>query len=143
MDIKNTMIMVSATTAAITRTLLQDIPEKLPSDQLCRLTMLESSANVTTKSVTAEQIYPIMTPLMTSMDILWTFFATSRTNPIEIMEPIKAAMIIAADPMEIASAEKEDHQQSHHQFCTGRNSQYKRTRDRIVKERLKEKSGNG
>ena len=38
---------------------------------------------------------------MTSMDILWTFFATSSTNPIEIMEPINAAIIIAADPMEI------------------------------------------
>ena len=63
--------------------------------------MLESSAKVTTKSVIAEQIYPIMTPLMTNMDILWTFFATRRTNPMEIIDPMKAAIIIAADPIEI------------------------------------------
>ena len=68
-DMKNTMIMAKITTAAITFTFPQDIPEKLPSDQLWRLTILESSAKVTTKSVIAEQIYPIITPLMTSMDI--------------------------------------------------------------------------
>lgn len=56
---------------------------------------------MTTKSVIAEQIYPIMTPLMTNMDILWTFFATRRTNPMEIIDPMKAAIIIAADPIEI------------------------------------------
>ena len=38
------------------RTLSQLVPEKLPRDQLWRLMMLESSAKVTTKSVTAEQI---------------------------------------------------------------------------------------
>ena len=39
-------------------TLYEDnvIPEKLPRDQLCRFTISASSANVTTKSVTAEQI---------------------------------------------------------------------------------------
>ena len=42
-----------------------------------------------------------MTPLITNMDMLWTFFATSRTNPMEIIEPINAAMIMAAEPMEI------------------------------------------
>lgn len=47
---------VGSTTAAITAVLPQLIPEKLPLDQLWRLTMLASSANVTTKSVTAEQI---------------------------------------------------------------------------------------
>ena len=34
----------------------QPMPEKLPLDQLCRFTMLLSSANVTMKSVAAEQI---------------------------------------------------------------------------------------
>ena len=43
----------------------------------------------------------IKTPLITSMDMLWTFLATSRTNPMEIIEPINAAMIMAAEPMEI------------------------------------------
>ena len=37
-------------------TLPQVMPEKLPCDQLCRLTMLESCANATTNSVTAEQM---------------------------------------------------------------------------------------
>ena len=46
----------SSVTSAITRTLPQLVPEKLPSDQLCRFTMLESSAKVTAKSVMAEQI---------------------------------------------------------------------------------------
>ena len=32
------------------------VPEKLPIDQLCRFTILESCANATTTSVTAEQI---------------------------------------------------------------------------------------
>ena len=44
------------TTRAIRPTFSQLVPEKLPRDQLWRLTMLESSAKVTTKSVTAEQM---------------------------------------------------------------------------------------
>ena len=40
-------------------------------------------------------------PLTTNMDICFTFLEIRRTNPIEIKEPINAAMIIAADPMEI------------------------------------------
>ena len=46
-----------------------EMPEKLPMDQLWRFTILESSAKVTIKSVAAEQIYPIMIPLTTNMDI--------------------------------------------------------------------------
>ena len=46
----------TSTTGVITRILSQEMPEKLPIDQLCRLTILESSAKVMTKSVTAEQI---------------------------------------------------------------------------------------
>ena len=46
----------AATTAVITRTLSQLMPEKLPIDQLCRFTISASLANVTTKSVMAEQI---------------------------------------------------------------------------------------
>ena len=42
--------------AADSFTCSQEVPEKLPKDQLCRLTISESSANVTRKSVTAEQI---------------------------------------------------------------------------------------
>lgn len=38
-------------------------------DQLWRFTILVSSAKVTIKSVAAEQIYPIMIPLTTNMDI--------------------------------------------------------------------------
>ena len=43
-------------TTAIVFTLSQLMPEKEPRDQLCRFTMLESSAKVTRKSVSAEQI---------------------------------------------------------------------------------------
>ena len=45
-----------STTAAITPTFSQTMPEKLPWDQWCRLTILASSAKVTTKSVMDEQI---------------------------------------------------------------------------------------
>ena len=45
-----------STTSAAAATLPQVMPEKLPMDQLCRLTMLESCAKATTISVTAEQI---------------------------------------------------------------------------------------
>ena len=45
-----------ATVSEAVRTLPQLIPEKLPRDQLWRLTMLESSAKVTRMSVIAEQI---------------------------------------------------------------------------------------
>ena len=48
--------METPVTRAISRTFSQLVPEKLPRDQLWRLTMLESSAKVTTKSVTAEQM---------------------------------------------------------------------------------------
>ena len=37
---------------------------------------------------------------MTSMDMLWTFFATRSTKPMEIMEPAKAARIMAPEPMD-------------------------------------------
>ena len=53
---RNTRTRERNVTAAITRMFSQDIPEKLPMDQLCRFTMLASSAKVTTKSVTAEQM---------------------------------------------------------------------------------------
>ena len=43
-------------TTAIVFTLSQLMPEKEPRDQLCRFTILESSAKVTRKSVSAEQI---------------------------------------------------------------------------------------
>ena len=43
-------------TSAAACTLAHVMPEKLPCDQLCRLTMLESCAKATTISVTAEQM---------------------------------------------------------------------------------------
>ena len=88
----------AATTSAMVPTFSQPMPEKLPRDQLWRLTMLESSAKVTTKSVTAEQILPIMTPQMTRMDIFRALLEIARTKPMEIMEPRKAAAIIPAEP---------------------------------------------
>ena len=66
-DIRKVRIMQIRTTTAARYTLSQLIPEKLPIDQLCRFTILESSAKVITKSVTAEQIYPIMIPLITKL----------------------------------------------------------------------------
>ena len=53
---RKTRISDRKTTAVMTLTFSQEVPEKLPMDQLWRLTMLASSANVTTKSVMAEQI---------------------------------------------------------------------------------------
>ena len=66
-------------------------------DQLWRLTILASSANVTAKSVAAEQMYPIITPQITSIDIFLTRPAIKRTNPIDIMAPAKAASIMNAE----------------------------------------------
>ncbi len=46
----------STTSGRRRATLPQVMPEKLPCDQLCRLTMLESCAKATTISVMAEQM---------------------------------------------------------------------------------------
>ena len=40
----------------IKKTSFQFVPEKLPKDQLCKFTMLESLAKVTIKSVIAEKM---------------------------------------------------------------------------------------
>ena len=53
---RNAAASAGSTTQAAAPTLAQVMPEKLPIDQLWRLTMLESCAKVTTMSVTAEQI---------------------------------------------------------------------------------------
>ena len=41
----------------------------------------------------------------------------------EIMEPVKAAMIITPEVAIDRFPEKKDHRQCHDQFCTGRDSQ--------------------
>ena len=46
----------SSVTIAMTLTSSHEVPEKLPFDQLCRFTMLASSAKVIMKSVMAEQM---------------------------------------------------------------------------------------
>ena len=56
MESKNAAARQGRTMAAAVATLPQVMPEKLPIDQLCRLTMLESCAKATTISVTAEQM---------------------------------------------------------------------------------------
>ena len=56
LDSKIVSTIQKTVTTVIVPTLSQLTPEKLPIDQLCRLTMLESSAKVTAKSVIAEQI---------------------------------------------------------------------------------------
>ena len=56
LDSRKVSSSVTPQTAAMVFTFSQLIPEKEPSDQLCRFTMLESSAKVTRKSVSAEQI---------------------------------------------------------------------------------------
>lgn len=60
------------------------------------------------------------------------FFATRSTKPMEIIEPAKAARIMAPEPMD-TDLLKKDHQKRHDQLGTGRDSQYKGSRDRIVK----------
>ena len=91
-------------TGRSTRRLAQDTPEKLPMDQLCRLTMLASLAKVTTNSVTAEQRYPIITPLTTSRDIWCSHLDRSSTKPMDSMAPAKAARII---PPELITTPRE------------------------------------
>ena len=58
MGLARVMVRASSTAAstAMSRTFTQEIPEKDPWDQLWRLAMLASSAKVTKKSVTAEQM---------------------------------------------------------------------------------------
>ena len=53
----------------------------------------------------------------------------------EIIEPAKAARIMAPEPMDTDLLKKKDHQKRHDQLGTGRDSQYKGSRDRIVKKR--------
>lgn len=85
------------TTMDITLTLSQEVPEKEPLDQLCKFTMLSSLAKVTTKSVIAEHIYPIITPDIISTEGFFTFLAISNTKPIDAMDPIKAETIIMVE----------------------------------------------
>ena len=59
--------------------------------------MSASCANVTTSSVTAEQIYPIITPLTTSIDIRLIRLDIKRTKPMESIAPTNAARIIPAE----------------------------------------------
>ena len=53
---QNAAARTGSTTKAAARTLPHVIPEKLPCDQLWRLTMFESCAKATTNSVMAEQM---------------------------------------------------------------------------------------
>ena len=57
---------------------------------------MASSAKVTTKSVTAEQIYAIITPQTIRRDMPSSLPAASRTKPIANSEPTKAAATIPA-----------------------------------------------
>ena len=89
----------SSVTGAATRRFSQEMPEKLPMDQLWRLTMLESSAKATRKSVMAEQMYPIITPATTSRDICRTRREISSTKAMDSMAPTKAAAIMPQELM--------------------------------------------
>src|SRR5699024_2555414 len=89
----------SSVTGAATRRVSQEMPEKLPMDQLWRLTMLESSAKATRKSVMAEQMYPIITPDTTSRDICRTRREISSTKAMDSMDPTKAAAIMPQELM--------------------------------------------
>ena len=80
-------------------TLLQLAPEKLPMDQLVRLTMSSSLANVMQKSVTALQIYPTIMPITSSMDIFRTRWEKSSTMDTISNEPTKAERIITPELM--------------------------------------------
>ncbi len=59
----------------------------------------------------------------------------------EIIEPAKAARIMAPEPMD-TDLLKKDHQKRHDQLGTGRDSQYKGSRDRIVKKVCSKNPGN-
>ena len=85
------------TTTVITLILSQLTAEKLPIDQLWRLTIFESSANVTRNSVTAEHIYPTMTPQTIRTDMLLTLSEIRRMTPVTAREPANAARIITTE----------------------------------------------
>ena len=57
-------------------------------------------AKVMTKSVTAEQMYPIITPQIIRIDMLLTLWEIIRIKLIERIEPRNAARIITAELME-------------------------------------------
>ena len=97
LDRRKIPTVVMPVTMVINTTFSHVIPEKLPFDQLCKFTILASSAKVTTKSVIAEQIYPIITPLTISMDILSITLDIRITNPIQIIAPTNAARIITQE----------------------------------------------
>ena len=55
--------------------------------------MSESLAKVTMKSVTAEQMYPIMIPATRRAAMFFMRLATRRMNPMDTRDPTKAAAI--------------------------------------------------
>ena len=59
--------------------------------------MSESSAKVTIKSVTAEQIYPIITPIRTRNDMFFTRGDRASTINIDTKDPTNAARIRSSD----------------------------------------------
>ena len=60
----------------------------------------------TTNSVTAEHMWPIMTPLTTSIDMLLTFLEMISTKPIESIAPKNAAAIMASELTRMAFPSK-------------------------------------
>ena len=93
LDSRNTARVVTPTRMAAVVTLSQLIPEKLPRLQPWRFTISLSSAKVTTKSVMAEQIYPIMMPATSSVAMPLSLWDIIRMKPTERSEPTKAAII--------------------------------------------------
>ena len=73
---------------------VQEMAEKLPMLQECRLATLASSAKVIKKSVAAVQILPIMMPTTSSTAMLRTCRANKSTKPVTSMEPRNAAPIM-------------------------------------------------
>ena len=60
----------------------------------------------------------------------------------EIIEPAKAARIMAPEPMDTDLLKRKIIRKSHNQLGSGRNSQHKGSRDRVIKKGLQQKSGN-
>lgn len=88
-DIKKIIIREGITMQREIYTSCHDEAEKLPIDQCVRLTISSSLAKFMRRSVSAEQIYPVIIPAMRRTGILFALKENKRTISIEIKDPIK------------------------------------------------------
>ena len=131
----------SSVTGAATRRFSQEMPEKLPMDQLWRLTMLESSAKATRKSVMAEQMYPIITPGHHQQGHLPHPPGDQQHEGHGQHGPHEGGGDHAPGAHDPATAQKADHHQGHRHLRPGGNSQDEGPGDGVGEEGLEQEAG--